>query len=177
MRLCLRCFYLSPASRHCTHCGGKFGNWGRWCRNNHWNGDVTARFCQECGQAIPPADTVPFVPLGWVGRSLTFACLWLFGIWAYHRLDRVGEVLSTVGTLCLVTVTGKDPTIIRQYVYGLAAWLVILTIFSLLLPGETGRTVRRAERKVLLVALHGGGKLLIFTSRNLLKGLQRLVSK
>lgn len=126
MRLCLSCYHLWPGDALlCGHCARSFG--GRLCARHH-RSPASARCCVQCGLTELTVPTRSF-PLGWFPLLLIWGCVILLGLWGWHQ---VGSAVEHG---------------VRQIILYAAGIAIVLA----LIPGKTGRHLRRGALRVISV--------------------------
>jgi hypothetical protein len=138
--LCLTCLRLWPrGSRYCGGCGRSFG--GRLCPKGHLSPRSALR-CTACGDARLSQCT-GYVPLGWLYRGVSLACLLLLLRWLSFHRPLVGRGALAVGRWTLEDVLDLPPTAVAAFAAHCLALLAIAVGALALLPHPVGPPVRR----------------------------------
>ena len=124
MRLCLSCYHMWPGDALlCGHCGRSFG--GRLCARRH-RSPTGARCCVQCGLTELTVPTRS-LPLGWLPVLLSAGILLLAGLSLWRFLE---------------------PSVLAE-THRFFAWLTVIAVIVLCLPGGFGRRVRRSASRTL----------------------------
>lgn len=167
MRYCLECRRLSADGPRCSSCGRSFG--GRLCnaRRPHLS-PPDANFCQQCGSTVL-TDAAGFIPLSFISRLLVAGGLLLLVLVA-------GPFLLSLLTGGIGVGHYRSPLVwffemCGRVLVPLVSVVIVLYGFSAFLPGDSGKSVRRAIDSVVRWMVLGS----LRTVQRVIGGVARLL--
>lgn len=151
MRYCLECRHLCADGPRCSSCGRSF--LGRLCnsRRPHLS-PPNANFCQQCGSTTL-TDAANYIPLSWLSKLLVASGLILLVLIA-------GPFLLSLLTGGMGNGHYRSPMVwffetCGRVLVPLVSIVVVLYGFSAFLPGDAGKSMRRAIDGVVRWMAHG----------------------
>jgi len=171
MRLCLSCHRLWPRDAlFCGGCARSFG--GRLCSARHLS-PASAHVCVQCGRDDLSEPTA-FLSLSWLSTLLSAVCLLLIWKWSWRHLTLVYAGFLDVVNCLLRLLFDAPPHALERLVSQGLAWTVCIVVALHLLPGRTGRDVRRTVyASMRRLAQLTGGILVVQLIRRLFAACRR----
>ena len=144
MRMCLRCRAVLPCgdngepAAYCTTCRRALG---RRCPKGHASPWLSkSQTCAICDEG--PVDGVPYLSLSWLPQLVAIFAMVSAWRWTCHHPWQAARIAWSVGTWALAVLFDAPQSGVMSFIRAIAAWWVLLWIFTLLIPQVRGRPVR-----------------------------------